>query len=260
MDTSLIAALGLGFLLGLRHALDADHVVAVSTFVSQERSVMRSCLRGTLWGIGHTLALLAAGVVVFAFKLQISPALEVGLETAVGVVLVVLGGHVLFRALATVRLHRHQHAHGGAQHTHLHVHADDAAEHRHVHLWRGAPQPLLMGLLHGLAGSGALVLLVLASTPSPAAALVYTLVFGAGSTAGMMALSGLIGLPFALTARGSRAAVTLLRLVVSVASIVVGILIMYDGLATWHRPASVPITPAAAASASPPSRSPFRVL
>jgi len=157
VDTSLIAALGLGFLLGVRHALDADHVAAMSTFVSQDRSVLRSCLRGTFWGIGHTAALLAAGIAVVAFKLQISPALEQGIERVVGLVLVLLGGHVLLRTLGAVSLDRHEHSHGGAPHSHVHVHGGDADEHRHFHPWRGAPQPLLMGLLHGLAGSGALI-------------------------------------------------------------------------------------------------------
>jgi ABC-type nickel/cobalt efflux system permease component RcnA len=223
VDTSLIAALGLGFLLGLRHALDADHVAAVSTFVAQERGILRSCLRGTFWGIGHTIALLAAGVAVVVFKVQISPALERDVERVVGLALIGLGGHVLFRTLGAVRLHRHEHSHGGTAHSHVHVHVGDAVEHRHVHPWRAAPQPLLMGLLHGLAGSGALLLLVLAAMPSPLAAVLYVLVFGVGSTAGMLALSGLIGVPFALTAGGSRALSAVLRLVVGAASIVVGV-------------------------------------
>ena len=226
MDTSLIAALGLGFMLGLRHAMEADHIAAVSTFVGQERGVLRSCLRGTFWGIGHTAALLAAGVAVTAFKLKISPDIERHVDTVVALVLILLGGHVLLRALAGVSLHRHQHTHDGALHSHLHVHVGDSAEHRHVHLWRGAPQPLLMGMLHGLAGSGALVLLVLASMPSPAAALAYILVFGVGSTAGMLVLSGLIGVPFALTAGGSRSLVGTLQVVVGAASVLVGVLMM----------------------------------
>jgi sulfite exporter TauE/SafE len=226
MDTSLIAALGLGFLLGLRHALDADHVAAVSTFVTQDRSVLRSCLRGTFWGLGHTTALLGAGVAVVAFKLQISPALERGLERVVAIVLVGLGAHVVVRALSVVSLHRHEHSHGGPPHRHLHVHLGDVDEHRHLHLWRGAPQPLLMGLLHGLAGSGALVLLVLTTMPSPAAAVVYILVFGVGSTAGMLLLSGLIGVPFALTAGGSRTLGAALQLVVGACSILVGMLML----------------------------------
>jgi High-affinity nickel-transport protein len=226
MDTSLIAALGLGFLLGLRHALDADHVAAVSTFVTQDRSVLRSCLRGTFWGLGHTTALLGAGVAVVAFKLQISPALERGLERVVAIVLVGLGAHVVIRTLSVVSLHRHEHSHGGPPHRHLHVHLGDVDEHRHLHLWRGAPQPLLMGLLHGLAGSGALVLLVLTTMPSPAAAVVYILVFGVGSTAGMLLLSGLIGVPFALTAGGSRTLGIALQLVVGACSILVGMLML----------------------------------
>lgn len=226
MDTSLIAALGLGFLLGVRHALDADHVAAVSTFVSQDRSVLRSCLRGTFWGIGHTAALLAAGVAVVAFKLQISPALEQGIERVVALVLVLLGGHVLLRTLGAVSLHRHEHSHGGAPHSHVHVHVGDADEHRHFHPWRGAPQPLLMGLLHGLAGSGALILLVLTTMPSPTAAMLYILVFGIGSTAGMLVLSGLIGAPFALTTGGSRTLAMSLQLVVGAASILVGLLML----------------------------------
>ena len=226
VDSSLIAALGLGFVLGLRHALDADHVAAMSTFVSQERSLLRSCLRGTFWGLGHTLALLAAGVAVVAFKLQVSPDLERGLERVVAVVLVGLGAHVLVRTLRSVSLHRHEHSHGGAPHSHLHVHLGDADEHRHAHLWRGAPQPLLMGLLHGLAGSGALVLLVLTTMPSPAAAGVYLLVFGLGSTAGMLLLSGLIGIPFALTAGASRTLATTLQAVVGTCSILVGVLML----------------------------------
>ena len=230
MDTSLIAALGLGFLLGVRHALDADHVAAMSTFVSQDRSVLRSCLRGTFWGIGHTAALLAAGVAVVAFKLQISPALEQGIERVVGLVLVLLGGHVLLRTLGAVSLHRHKHSHGGAPHSHVHVHVGDADEHRHFHPWRGAPQPLLMGLLHGLAGSGALILLVLTTMPSPTAAVLYILVFGIGSTAGMLVLSGLIGVPFALTTGGSRIVATALQLVVGAFSILVGLLMLRDVL------------------------------
>jgi ABC-type nickel/cobalt efflux system permease component RcnA len=230
VDTSLIAALGLGFLLGVRHALDADHVAAVSTFVSQDRSVLRSCLRGTFWGIGHTAALLAAGVAVVAFKLQISPALEQGIERVVALVLVLLGGHVLLRTLGAVSLHRHEHSHGGAPHSHVHVHVGDADEHRHFHPWRGAPQPLLMGLLHGLAGSGALILLVLTTMPSPTAAVLYILVFGIGSTAGMLVLSGLIGVPFALTTGGSRTLTTALQLVVGASSILVGLLMLRDVL------------------------------
>lgn len=223
MDPSLIAALGLGFLLGLRHALEPDHVAAMSAFVSQDRSIGRSCLRGTFWGIGHTAALLAAGVAVIVFKLRIAPEVERIIETCVGLVLVLLGGHVLLRAIGTLGLHRHEHAHDGTVHRHFHVHAG-AASHDHVHPLRDARQPLLMGLLHGLGGGGALVLLVLATLPSPAAAFLYILVFGVGSTAGMLVLSGLMGIPFALMAGGSRTALTALQLLVGASSVLIGLL------------------------------------
>ena len=226
MDASLIAALGLGFLLGLRHAMEADHVAAVSTFVSQERTLLRSCLRGTFWGIGHTAALLAAGVAIIAFKIQISPGFERAVETAVALVLIALGGHVLLRAIGELSLHSHEHVHDGVRHRHVHVHVGATAAHDHVHLFTGARRPLLMGLLHGLGGGGALVLVVLATLPTPGAALLYILVFGVGSTAGMLVLSGLMGLPFALLARGSARALTLLQLAVGTVSILVGVFML----------------------------------
>jgi ABC-type nickel/cobalt efflux system permease component RcnA len=231
VDTSLIATLSLGFLLGLRHALDADHVAAMSTFVSQDRVIWQSCLRGTFWGVGHTAALLVASVAVMMFKLQISPALERTVEGVIAVVLILLGGQVLVRTLGTVSLHRHEHTHGGTAHSHVHVHVGEAGEHGHVHLWRAAPQPLLMGLLHGLAGSGALIVLVLTTMPSPVAAVLYVLVFGVGSTAGMLVLSGLIGVPFALAAGGSRALAAALQAVVGAVTMLVGSLMLRGLLA-----------------------------
>jgi ABC-type nickel/cobalt efflux system permease component RcnA len=232
VDSSLVAALGLGFLLGLRHALEPDHVAAVSTFVSQDRGVLRSCLRGTFWGIGHTTALLAAGIAVVGFKLQISPETERGVDRLVAAVLILLGGHVLLRTLGQMSVHRHAHSHGGPAHSHVHLHVGDAAEHHHVHLLRGAPQPLLMGLLHGLAGSGALVVLVLTTMPSAGAALLYILVFGVGSTLGMLVLSGLIGVPFALTAGASRTLTTALQVIVGASSILVGLLMLRGDLSS----------------------------
>jgi high-affinity nickel permease len=229
VDASLTAALGVGFLLGLRHALDADHVVAVSAFVSQERGLLRACVRGAFWGLGHTLALLAVGIAVVAFKLTIRPELERGVDTLVALVLIGLGGHVLLRALATGGLHRHAHAHGSLVHTHLHAHGHAQAGHEHAHLshlFRGAPQPLLMGLLHGLAGSGALMLLVLTTLSSPAAARLYVVVFGVGSTLGMLMLSGLISVPFVLWAGDRRALALVLRLAIGAASVIVGVVML----------------------------------
>ena len=229
MDASLIAALGLGFLLGLRHAMEADHVAAMSTFVSQERTLLRSCLRGTFWGIGHTAALLAAGVAVIAFKVRIPPAFERGVETCIALVLMLLGGHVLLRALGALSLHSHEHVHDGVPHRHVHLHVGPRAAHDHVHLFAGARRPLLMGLLHGLGGGGALVLVVLTTLPSPAAAFLYILVFGLGSTAGMLVLSGLMGVPFALLAGSSGRAASVLQIAVGAGSALIGVVMLATG-------------------------------
>jgi high-affinity nickel permease len=237
LDASLFAALSLGFLLGLRHAMEADHVAAMSTFVSQERTLLRSCLRGTFWGIGHTAALLASGVVVIAFEVRIPPAFERLVDIVIALVLVALGAHVLLRARTTLSLHSHEHHHDGVTHRHVHVHSQrDAAHHHrdapstshgHVHLFASARRPLLLGLLHGLGGGGALVLVVLTTLPSPAAAFLYLLVFGLGSTAGMLVLSALMGLPFTLLA-GARRAVTVLQILVGTGSVILGLVML-----TW---------------------------
>ncbi len=234
MDTSLLAALGLGFVLGLRHALDADHIAAVSALVSQHRSLVRSCLLGTFWGAGHTAALLAAAVVVIAFKVTISPAVERGLELAVAALLILLGAHVLLRCVAGASVHRHEHIHDGHRHSHLHLHGDGGqsgearGSHGHRHLLSLGRRPFLVGLVHGMAGSAALMLLVLATIPSALGGLLYVLIFGVGSTAGMLLLSGLIGIPFAVTAGRSRAALMAVQALAGAASLLLGCWLVWD--------------------------------
>ena len=235
MDASLTAPLALGFVLGLRHALDADHIAAVSALVSQHRSVARSCLLGAFWGAGHTTALLVAAIGVIGFKLTISPSVGHALEMVVALLLGALGGHVLLRSVGSWRLHRHEHVHDGRRHSHFHVHAhpepahEQAAHaHGHRHLIRLAGRPFLVGLLHGMAGSAALMLLVLAAIPSPVGGLLYVLVFGIGSTAGMLLLSGLIGLPFVITAGRSRAALLGIQALAGATSLLLGCFLAWD--------------------------------
>ena len=225
MDVSLVTALGLGLTLGLRHALDADHVAAVSTLVARERGLARSCLLGAFWGAGHTLALLGAAIAVIGFKLTISPGLEEALERTVGLVLVLLGGHVLLRALAGTVVPGHDHTHGDLTHRHPHLQLGQprSRDAEHVHLVRLGGRPFLVGLLHGLAGSAALTLLVLGTIPSPIGALVYVLVFGIGSTAGMLLLSGLVGLPVALAAPGAHRFQAAIQVVAGLGSAGLGI-------------------------------------
>jgi len=227
MDTSLSAALGLGLLLGLQHATDADHIAAVTTLVSQQRRLAASCLLGAFWGAGHTMALLAAGVAVIAFKLTISPEVEKGLETVVAFVLILLGGHVLLRCFGSWTLHHHEHTHDGYSHSHLHLHLGAEDSRGHFHLLRVGGRPFIVGLLHGMAGSAALMLLVLSTIPSPVGGLLYILVFGIGSTGGMLLLSGLIGIPFAMTAGRSRTAHTTIQALAGATSLGLGVALVW---------------------------------
>jgi ABC-type nickel/cobalt efflux system permease component RcnA len=228
MDTSLTAALGVGFLLGLRHAADADHVAAVSAFVAEHRSLAKSCLLGTFWGAGHTAALLMAGVATIAFKLTISPAVERGLETLVALVLILLGSQVLLRSLDTVELHGHDHAHGGRFHRHVHAHVGAHSAHGHFHLLRVGRRPFLVGVLHGMASSAALVLLVLSTITHPLGGFLYIMVFGVGSTAGMLCLSGLIALPFALTADRWTTLNRIIQVAAGASSLGLGLWLVWD--------------------------------
>lgn len=228
-DVSLTAALGLGFVLGIRHAMDADHLAAVSTLVSQHRSVARACLLGAFWGAGHAAALVVAGVAVIAFRLTFPAEVERALETVVALVLILLGGNVVRRHLRDARVHRHAHAHDGEPHVHVHVHVGDTS-HDHVHLLGLGGRPFAVGLLHGLAGSAALMLLVLTTIPSPAAQVLYILLFGVGSTAGMLALSGIIGIPFALAAARSPAAHRAVQLFAGAGTVVLGIWLVWKDL------------------------------
>jgi high-affinity nickel-transport protein len=207
MVTTPLAALGLGFALGMRHALDADHVAAVSTIVSARRSLLGSSLVGALWGFGHTLALVVVAVLVVALRTSVPPHVAHALELAVAVMLVTLGVNLL-RTLWQ----------GGLLHLHAHAH----------HLTRVGGRPLLVGALHGLAGSGALTLAVAASVPSPARALAYVGVFGLGSVVGMMLMSILLSLPLLLAARRFAGAERLLAAGAAVGSVAVGVLLAWE--------------------------------
>jgi len=192
-----IAVLSLGLFLGLKHATDADHVVAVTTFVSQESSIVRSCWIGAFWGLGHTLSLAIAGVLVIGLKVNVPDWLSERLELGVAAMLVLLGANVIFRTLRSrAEVHRHDHAHELAadRHSHWHIHW---LGHSHDHSgWTHAGlRPLLTGMVHGAAGSAALMLLVLSTIRSPLEAFLYILIFGLGSIAGMFAISFLLAIP-----------------------------------------------------------------
>jgi len=228
MSPGPLSILGLGFILGLRHALDVDHLVAVSTLVSQRRGLWRSSLIGALWGLGHTAALLAAGVAVIALQVEIPPRFAQVLELGVATMLVGLGLNLLWTLARGGTVHVHAHEHGDHRHPHVHRHdAALAAADSHHHAVR-VRRPFLVGLVHGLAGSAALMLAVLATIPSPALAVAYILVFGVGSVGGMMLMSTLIGLPLAFAADRFVRAELALRAVAGLASVTVGLFLAWE--------------------------------
>lgn len=192
-DLHFLTMLGFGFVFGLRHALDTDHVAAVSTMLARSSSVWRSGLVGLCWGVGHTVMLLAAGTLVMAFQVSIPDPVAQAFEGAVGVMLVFLGGSLAWTLYAE-RWHWHSHEHDGARHLHVHHHRS-GPDHGHVHWLKGAWKPFAVGMVHGLAGSAALLLLVVSSVRTLGEGLTYIAVFGVGSIFGMMLTGALISLP-----------------------------------------------------------------
>ncbi|MDT4967107.1 MAG: hypothetical protein QOJ64_1844 [Acidobacteriota bacterium] len=226
---STFGVLGFGLLFGLKHAVEADHLAAVSTIVSERRSLLSSMLVGGLWGIGHTIALLIAGVGVIVLHLRIGEETSLALEFCVALMLIALGLNAILKLKRGSVLHFHTHRHGGRLHSHPHFHdsISTAEETNTHHGFRFSARPLLIGLLHGLAGSAALMLLVLSTISSPAVGLLYVVVFGAGSIGGMMLMSLLVGLPVHLTAGRFDRANWMIRGMAGVFSLSFGIFMAY---------------------------------
>ena len=205
---SALAILSIGLVFGLKHATEVDHVVAVSTIVSQHKNVLHSALVGALWGAGHTVSLLIIAAIVLSLRVAIPEQVSGWLELGVALMIVCLGISALRRALRkNADVHVHQHSHDGLSHTHVHFHEKEtrhvsASHSHHSHaVTRLGWKPVLIGMMHGLAGSGALTLLVLTQISSSLTGFLYVATFGLGSIVGMLLMSGLIGLPFALTSR-----------------------------------------------------------
>lgn len=182
----------LGLTLGMRHALEPDHLAAVSTLtVERTRPFRESLLLGAVWGVGHSLALLLVGGTLAVLRTQMPEPVGQALEFAVAVMVAGLGMRAIVQAVREgTRGAETTHQHGSTEHTHA-----GHAEHVHVGRWALARRPLLVGLVHGLAGSGALTALVLADLPTLPAQLLYITAFGLGSVGGMALLTGLAGLP-----------------------------------------------------------------
>ena len=230
---NLASLLFLGFFLGMRHATDADHVVAIATIVGRQRTLRGSALIGGAWGVGHTLTILAVGGAIILFGVVIPIRVGLAMEFAVGIMLVVLGlltltgmnrvireaagsraGMVMHAHDHSAHPYPHEHAHAHGDYVHQHAHGHGADDHGHpddqtplarmdrrlggltLYQWL---RPLVVGIVHGLAGSAAVALLVLAAVRDPGWAMAYLLLFGAGTIIGMMVITMALAAPFAFS-------------------------------------------------------------
>ena len=217
---AILSVILLGLLLGLQHATDPDHVAAVATILSRRPRFSSGALIGAFWGVGHTLTIVGVGGAIILLNLTISHTVGLSLELAVAVMLVLLGSlRLVWTFKGRDHVHpehleaAHDHAAGPAFHSHTHTHDGIAHTHPHLHPSRrmldalksvGVAQALRsvgIGIVHGLAGSAAVALLVLSTIKNPSWAVAYLLVFGAGTILGMMAITAAMTVPFALTAR-----------------------------------------------------------
>lgn len=193
---SLLSVLLLGFLLGMRHATDPDHVVAVTTIVSRQPALRRASVIGALWGIGHTATILLVGGAIIVFRVVIPPRLGLAMEFAVAVMLVLLGAlNLTGRSLSALQ---------------------------------SAMRPLFVGFVHGLAGSAFVAMLVLTTIPSPVAGVVYLTIFGVGTIAGMILITMAIALPSSLATRRFTSVQRYLRLASGMASIAFGLFLAHQ--------------------------------
>lgn len=228
MEPTLYAAFGLGLILGVKHALDADHLIAVSTIVSEHKSLKWASLIGAFWGLGHTTTLFIVGVLVIGLRLTIPTKVALGLEFLVALMLVGLGANILWRSFGVEKIHLHTHSHNPETHAHFHLHGGREEDHSHAHPFKSMRKPFFVGMVHGLAGSAALMLLVLTTIPSALAGLTYIVIFGIGSVGGMLLLSSMIGLPFILTAQRFTRLNRWIRVIAGGASVVFGLLLGWE--------------------------------
>ena len=249
----LLSIIAIGFFLGMRHATDPDHVIAVSTIVTQQRNPKRAALIGIFWGLGHTLTIFLVGSAIILFGVVIPARLGLAMELSVGIMLILLGAWNLASFLrsaplvtnsqqsASSTLHSHPHHHGDYIHTHPHAHSPE----RHPHSPDRTPltrldrtlgsnrlyqwlRPLVVGIVHGLAGSAAVALLILATIRNTRWAIAYLLVFGVGTIAGMMLITLSIASAFHFVGRRFQVFGRRLALLSGLVSVAFGLVLAYQ--------------------------------
>ncbi len=222
----------LGFLMGMKHAMEADHVAAIASLATRSQSVTSIIRQGSVWGVGHAVTLFLFGSLVLWMETTVPDTLAHALEAAVGLMLVVLGIDVV-RRLVQDRLHFHTHKHSdGTVHLHAHPHAGetqhDPGHHQHGHARDFPFRALLVGMMHGMAGSAALILLTLHTVSAPGTGLLYIALFGLGSMLGMVVLSAAIAIPLRWTTRGLTWLHNGLQGAVGVTTIALGVILVCE--------------------------------
>lgn len=245
--TQILALAGFGFLLGMRHATDADHVIAVTTILNRTQRFVDTTLIGALWGLGHTITVVVVGVLIIGFNVVIPPPIGLAMEFAVALMLIGLGLLNLTGGLRSIteRLTPPAPMHGHP-HEHVHAHAGEPASHPHAHAhlhghgsdprlglletfgWFQLLRPVAVGLVHGLAGSAAVALLVLATIQDTGTALAYLVIFCLGVAAGMAVLTTVIGLPFLVSRTRSAEINRWLTIGSGLLSLAFGLLLAYE--------------------------------
>ncbi len=265
-----LSIIAVGFFLGMRHATDPDHVIAVATIVTRQRNLARASLIGAFWGVGHTVTIFAVGAAIILFNLVIPPRLGLSMELSVGLMLIILGAMNVAGFLRSVpdaldsreAPHRDMH-HQGTVHSHSHSHGDYVHSHRHAHQAEDHPRrmdqtplafldrtlarfgayrhlrPLAVGIVHGLAGSAAVALLVLTTIGNPRWAIAYLLVFGLGTIAGMMVITMSLATTLKVAAGRSHFIARRLGMASGLLSLAFGLFVVYqigfvNGLFTSH--------------------------
>jgi ABC-type nickel/cobalt efflux system permease component RcnA len=258
---SFLSIIAVGFFLGMRHATDPDHVIAVTTIVSRQRNLLKAAMTGIFWGIGHTLTIFVVGTLIILFDVVIPARIGLSMELSVGLMLIILGVMNIVSFVRSARsispqnselIHRHPHSHGDYVHSHPHGHDPDAHPHNanqtpltwldrlfgRIGLYQQL-RPLIVGIVHGLAGSAAVALLILTTIRNPHWAIVYLLVFGAGTVGGMMLITMSIASAFNFFGKRHQRFSQRLGLASGLVSLAFGVALAYqigvaNGLFTGH--------------------------